>query len=327
MPEENHSIGTVSVIICLYNKAPYIARAVDSVLAQTHTDLVVIVVDDGSTDGGGEIVAGYSDPRVKLIVQENSNQHAARNRGVAEAQTQWLAFLDADDEWLPTFLERTIAVAEGNPSVSAVFSNIRCGDTNANYLQREPKEGIVRDYFRLFEENTRRGATCSSIIVRKQALLDAGGFPGHVGQGGGGDQDTWMRLSWTCDMAYVPETLAVWHVEAEGREIVHGAEALCRSHEAAIASYHLWKEQGRIPEHLLESSRRFVHQQYLKQARFLTDARDNAGARHVLRTKCQPRLCGWCQYVKVYVRTLVPRRLLEIRRKVISLLRTFGTSK
>jgi cellulose synthase/poly-beta-1,6-N-acetylglucosamine synthase-like glycosyltransferase len=300
---------------------------VDSVLAQTYTNLVVIVVDDGSTDGGGEIVGGYTDPRVKLIVQENTNQNAARNRGVAEAETEWLAFLDADDEWLPTFLERTVAVAEANPSVSAVFSNIRCGDTNTNYLKRKRKEGIVRDYLRLFVENGRRGATCSSIMLRKQALLDAGGFPGHVGQGGGGDQDTWTRLSWTCEMAYVPETLAVWHVEAAGREIAHGAKALCHSHEPAIVSYRLWKEQGRIPEHLLESSRRFVHQLFLKQARFLTDSGDSAGARRVLRTECQPSLCGWPEYLKVYVRTFIPGPLLEMRRKVARLLHTLHRSK
>jgi len=112
---------SVSVIIPLYNKAPYIRRCLDSVLAQTVSDFEVIVVDDGSTDRSRSLVAAYLDPRIRLICQENAGPGAARNRGIAEARYPLLAFLDADDEWLPTFLEEGIRLlGEYGPDVASI---------------------------------------------------------------------------------------------------------------------------------------------------------------------------------------------------------------
>ncbi|MEO0395070.1 MAG: glycosyltransferase family 2 protein [Cyanobacteria bacterium P01_A01_bin.137] len=98
----------VSVIIPLYNKAPFIRRTVESILAQSITDLEVVVVDDGSTDGSGEIVEGIDDSRIRLVRQDNQGPGAARNRGLALATGDYVTFLDADDEWLPNFLTVTL---------------------------------------------------------------------------------------------------------------------------------------------------------------------------------------------------------------------------
>jgi glycosyltransferase involved in cell wall biosynthesis len=89
----------VSVIVPLFNKAKYIERALRSITAQALSDFEVIVVDDGSTDGGARIAESHPDPRFRLIRQPNAGPGAARNHGAAEARAPYLAFLDADDAW------------------------------------------------------------------------------------------------------------------------------------------------------------------------------------------------------------------------------------
>ena len=95
----------ISVVIPAYNAAAWIRRAVNSVLSQTRPADEIIVVDDGSTDGTGDIVRMY-DGRVRLLQQANAGAAAARNTGILAATGDWIAFLDADDEWLPQKLQR-----------------------------------------------------------------------------------------------------------------------------------------------------------------------------------------------------------------------------
>lgn len=91
----------LSVIIPLYNKAKCIGRTLDSVLQQDYTHFEIVVVDDGSTDGSAEVVSAMRDDRIRLISQPNGGVSKARNHGAAEAQTDWLIFLDGDDVFLP----------------------------------------------------------------------------------------------------------------------------------------------------------------------------------------------------------------------------------
>jgi len=92
-------------LLFLYNMEKSIGRTLKSILMQTLQDFEVIVVDDGSTDDGAREVSKFDDPRICLIRQENQGVSAARSRGIREARSDLVAFLDADDEWLPTFLE------------------------------------------------------------------------------------------------------------------------------------------------------------------------------------------------------------------------------
>jgi glycosyltransferase involved in cell wall biosynthesis len=113
----NGANPAVSVVIPLYNKAAYARRAIDSVFDQSFDDLEIIVVDDGSTDGGGEVVAAIEDPRLRLIRQANAGVAAARNVGVGAARGRWVAFLDADDTWRPDRLARQFAALVRAPDV------------------------------------------------------------------------------------------------------------------------------------------------------------------------------------------------------------------
>jgi glycosyltransferase involved in cell wall biosynthesis len=113
----NEATPAVSVVIPLYNKAAYVDRAISSVFAQSFENLEVIVVDDGSTDAGGEIVAAREEPRLRLIRQANAGVAAARNAGVGASRGRWVAFLDADDTWRPDRLARQFAALWRTPDV------------------------------------------------------------------------------------------------------------------------------------------------------------------------------------------------------------------
>jgi GT2 family glycosyltransferase len=113
----------ISIIVPLYNKLPFMRRALDSIAAQTYSDFEVIIVDDGSTDGGAEVAASYPDSRFRVVRQENSGPGAARNRGLADVCGALVAFLDADDEWLPEYLSRAAEELERcGPDVAALAS-------------------------------------------------------------------------------------------------------------------------------------------------------------------------------------------------------------
>ena len=113
----------VSVVIPLYNKARYVRRCLESVVAQTLSDFETIVVDDGSTDGGDRIVESFPASNVRVIRQANAGPGAARNRGLLEASGKYVAFLDADDEWLPEYLATAVRALEATPQAAAVTSS------------------------------------------------------------------------------------------------------------------------------------------------------------------------------------------------------------
>lgn len=113
----------VSVVIPLYNKAKYITRTLQSVAGQTFEDFETIIVDDGSTDGSGELAAGFPDRRFQVLHQANAGPGAARNRGIEEAHGEVIALLDADDVWMPEYLASSLAMFdESGPETAAVAS-------------------------------------------------------------------------------------------------------------------------------------------------------------------------------------------------------------
>src|SRR5262249_6747465 len=112
----------ISIVIPLYNKAPHVRRAIASVFAQKDPgeDLEVVVIDDGSTDGGAETVEQIGDPRIRLVRQANAGASAARNRGGAQARGWLVAFLDADDEWRPHKIARQATAFREHKTVGAL---------------------------------------------------------------------------------------------------------------------------------------------------------------------------------------------------------------
>jgi glycosyltransferase involved in cell wall biosynthesis len=173
----------VSIIVPLYNKAPYILRTLESIAAQSITDFEVIVVDDGSTDGSAELVRNFPDARFRLVRQSNAGPGAARNRGLREASAPYVAFVDADDIWLPEFLDRTVALLELHGAVAA----IGCGwfeyPSGAFRAKRWRARGIPEGLMAISPETTTELVFAilgylnpSTVLARSKVLRRWGGF-------------------------------------------------------------------------------------------------------------------------------------------------------
>ncbi len=206
-----------SVVIPLYNKERQIAGTLRSVFAQTCADYEIIVVDDGSTDGSAAVVESLHDPRIRLIRQANAGVSAARNLGIAEARGEYIALLDADDEWRPEYLATIAALIRKYPQCDVFATNYSHVDSNGKtfptILRKIPfdgDDGILYNYFEVASVSS--PPICSiCITARKEAFQSVGGFP--LGIKSGEDLLTWARLAARYKIAYSKKPLAVFNVE------------------------------------------------------------------------------------------------------------------
>lgn len=193
-----------SVVIPLYNKQPHIAQAIKSVIAQTEDDFEVIIVNDASTDGSRSVVTDFfSDPRIRIIDRNEPGPggYAARNTGIEYAKGDWIAFLDADDEWYPEHLEKMRQLAMLYPSVGFmgcgwnVFDKGRvkeCG-YHRKYKFRGSHILSVREYLRSCIDSTRPVWT-SIVCVKNKTPVVNRLFPEDSKAKRGGDLYAWLKL-------------------------------------------------------------------------------------------------------------------------------------
>lgn len=206
----------ISVIIPLYNKESSIATALDSVLAQTYQDFEVVVVDDGSSDGGAAIVEGYADSRIRLIRQTNAGVSAARNRGIEEAKGEYVAFLDADDEWRSAYLEEQNRLTKKYPQCDVFVTNYEFREPSgymvSTILRKLPSKDADFELTNYFEVaySSHPPLWTSAVMVRKAALDCLGGFP--IGIRSGEDLLTWARLAVKYKIAYTTHSLAIYNL-------------------------------------------------------------------------------------------------------------------
>ena len=225
-------MASVSVIVSLYNKEKYIARALDSVLKQTWRDLEVIVVDDGSTDGGPKVVGGFRDDRVRLIRQKNVGPGAARNRGVRESSAPYVAFLDADDEWLPVFLETSLRRLRDNPECKASCAGFHQGLDRVSCEERLRAWGITDGPWRLPPDmapvpmkKAVEALWTGTVVCRRDVVERFGGFYAKDRCTYGEDNYLWVRIVLNCRIYRDPSPLAWYHTEASDLGI-HGREGV-----------------------------------------------------------------------------------------------------
>jgi glycosyltransferase involved in cell wall biosynthesis len=223
-------MADVSVIIPLHNKGKYIRRALDSVFGQTYEDFEVVVVDDGSSDYGPDIVRQYRDSRLRLIQQKNAGPGAARNRGIRETTAGYVAFLDADDEWLPNFLKVTLDNLQknvdcvlctvgfidgrtGKPSPHNRKISYGCWELPLHIEAREMKAAVDVIH------------SACRILCHRGILLEFGGFyENHCTYGE--DEYLWLQVILNYPIFRDPSPLAIYHLEVSTLGIV-GRKGIC----------------------------------------------------------------------------------------------------
>lgn len=206
----------VSVIIPAYNAAETLRDAIDSVLAQTYPAYEIIVVDDGSRDATAELAQAYREP-VRLIRQTNAGPAAARNAGIAAASGELIAFLDADDVWLPSKLGSQVAFLASHPHYAFVFTAWHVWPPDRPIekdLARESDVSIALDeeesgwlYSRLLDDCL---VFTSTVLARRELIDRVGLFDESLKRGQ--DYDYWLRASRLTPIAKLKEPLALYRV-------------------------------------------------------------------------------------------------------------------
>lgn len=210
-----------TVIMPLHNKAPHVAQSAQSVLQQSHSPLELIIIDDCSSDGGREIAAAISDPRVRILDRQTPGPggYAARNLGIREAKGEWIAFLDADDLWREDHLEvlaHAIADAPNAGAAATRFDHVFENRRQPQRIARRLEQGGVLS-FRQFLEAWLEVRECplwtGAVAFRRDLLIEAGLFPeGRAVRGG--DKDLWLRVMHLTRLAYAPVTTAEFSRES-----------------------------------------------------------------------------------------------------------------
>lgn len=290
-PEATRSFD-VSFVVPLFNKAPFIARALQSALAQMYAAREIVVVDDGSTDGGPEIVAqlGAKHACIRLVRQSNAGPSAARNRGITEARGGWVAFLDADDVVLPEHLARAARMAGRHPTadvLAAAYREVAEGAQAeaaralvdaAQVDQVDAGSQMVDDFFVRWSRGT--FFFTSSVVIRRSALLGLGEVFPH-GERLGEDHDVWFRLAEQGGIAWTAAVGALYTVGLADSLTGGGGAGRLLAPLPSFARLKQRVEASGFPDAHRRGAKRLIATHWLNVARARVLAGDVDGARQL----------------------------------------------
>lgn len=224
---------TVSVVLPTYNRAPTISRAVDSVIAQTYTDLELVIVDDSSTDNTREVVDQYEENIQYIRHETNRGAPVARNTGIENSSGDYIAFIDSDDEWHREKIEKQVRkFSESSPDVGVVYTGYNKSFRNKYELGHVPsKRGDI------FEDQlmTDWVNPTSTVMVRSECFEKVGGF--NTSLAARQDYELWTRIARHYHFEYIQEPLVTMHVTGEDR-ITENVEARMEAHQKVLELIH-----------------------------------------------------------------------------------------
>ena len=253
-----------TVVCAAYNAAAFIEEAVASALAQRVKPAKIIVVNDGSTDNTAEILQKRFAREVQLVNQNNEGAWAARNHGISLVQTDWIAFLDADDVWLPEKLERQIDYLASFPDCVLVSADAWYWDGSKRW--RNPSQGPYacgNHLRRLFRQNF---MIYSATIARTGVVKQFGGFRKYRNCE---DYDLWLRIAAQYPIGFIPEPLILYRRHPQGKS---GNVARQCETQIRIINRFVTQEQSKVPGWLHRQRQadllfRLAYQ-YLRQAKY-----------------------------------------------------------
>jgi glycosyltransferase involved in cell wall biosynthesis len=255
----------ISVVIPLYNKAPHIGRSLNSILSQTFLPKEIIVVDDGSTDGGADIVRNYNHPLIRLISKDNEGVSATRNRGVQEATGSLVAFLDADDYWQPRFLEVIHNLRRQFPQAGIYATNFEVIRPNGEIkkhtchcLPPDSQAGLITQYGKVMANSPLHP---SATAIPKNIFQEIGGF--NQNEYLYEDVDLFIRIGLRYPIAWSREHLARYHQDAVNRAL--GTKLWVREPAVSVTARQAIAD-GLVPDKLIDILKEYSHQVQIQAA-------------------------------------------------------------
>ena len=302
-----------TVVIPLYNKEKYIIKAINSVLNQTYDAFEIIIVDDGSTDSSLSKVQSIMHSKIQIIKQENAGVSAARNKGIESANFQYIAFLDADDEWHSDYLETISDLIDRYPEHGAYATAYEEVKRNNSFIPsiknnnfKEGWEGIVDSYFK--ESIKSPLISSSSVVIPKEVFDKVGAFP--VGITRGEDQHMWCKVALNYKIVFSNKALVKYFKEVED-----SATQKPREYNKSFMSYveDIFIEERKNGNNSIYFEE-YVIRRLINKANFLISSKNNKEARALLykyrKTKYSKKLM-----IKTFLRSykLINYLYLKIR--------------
>lgn len=206
----------VSIITPVYNGARYIRDTISSVLAQTFTDYEMIIIDDGSTDHTAEMVrecVKQAPDKIRYLHQTNGGPANARNHGIRESKGEYIAFLDADDLWLPDRLKKSVALLDDHPEIGLTHARSIRIDKDGNRLASPPRHAGKLSG-NIFTDLLLRKAhiSCLTVTLRKKCLDLTGAFDESPQCVAVEDRDLWLRIAKKFKVRFIDEELGYYRV-------------------------------------------------------------------------------------------------------------------